>query len=129
MYTDDYDPTPLDDELEEEAILDAILLAADGADSSGVFVINPSGLKRFQQAGKIARAITAGTRAKAICKQQSSDLFVSCGTISIIGEKIEIGNPLLFAALGKLSSTMEMYSKTNGEVQINYTFEDITKEI
>lgn len=51
--------------------------------------------------------------------------FKSMAYISIVGRDIVIKNPAVFAELSKFASNIEMYPRTDGNTQINFTYNEI----
>ena len=55
--------------------------------------------------------------------------YKNMGSVSIIGKTILFNNPIKFVELARLADNLEIYSKTNGEIQINFTFYGLSEPI
>lgn len=55
--------------------------------------------------------------------------FNSMGYVSVIGKKIVFRKPEWFMKAVELSNNFEVYPKTNGTVQMNFTFHGLTTPI
>jgi len=96
-------------------------------DESRTSIINPARLKEIQISYSILKRIAKSKGVRIKC--DLFEPFNSVGCISVIGEDIIINQPKWFNYVSNLASNIEVYPKTNGTVQINFTFHGLTKPI
>ncbi len=115
-----------DDEMRE--MLDGIILAEQvKAEEMCKEIIDPNKLRAVAYTYKLMRYLTKGTKAKV--KYELHEPFMSMGTVSVVGASITITKSKLFVKAAELASNFEVYPKTNGTVQMNFTFHGLTKPI
>lgn len=51
---------------------------------------------------------------------------LSIGYVSITGKNIRFSRPRYFEAAAKIASNVEIYPKTDGTIQVNFTFHNVT---
>lgn len=128
--------TPLDFDKdfdsEEEAIasLDEMMMKiADdiSSDETGTSVIVPERVKQIETAYKSLRLIAEGKNVDVTYEMNAP--YTSMGSVSVTGREIIITNPALFARVAEMASNFEIYPKTNGTVQMNFTFHNITRKV
>jgi len=57
--------------------------------------------------------------------------FKSMGSVSVVGKNIIFNNPEIFTAASRLASNVDIFPKTDGNIQVDFTFHgliQLTKE-
>lgn len=113
------------EEVEEmyEALAD-ILTEDIEADELRTSVINPVKLKQIQFTYNALRFMTKGSGAKVSYKLHEP--YNSVGYVSVVGKNISFLYPEWMAKISELASNVEIYPKTNGTVQMNFAFHELT---
>lgn len=93
---------------------------------SGISVIIPEEVKLVGTAYKALRRIVKG-KDIAITYELNTP-FASMGAVSIVGKEVIVANPVLFAKTAEMASNFEVYPKTNGTVQMNFTFHNLARK-
>ena len=96
-------------------------------DETGTFVPNLRKIKDIESLCQIIKKITKGNGVKVTYSLHEP--FASMGSITVIGKEIKITYPKLFALAIRVSSNFEIYPKTDGTVQMNFTFHDIARKV
>lgn len=55
--------------------------------------------------------------------------YRTCGSVTIIGKNISIISPELFTKCARYASNIEIYTKTNGDTQIDFGFNNLTRTV
>lgn len=119
-----------DSEEEAMASVDEIMMeiANDiSGDEVGTSVIIPERAKQIETAYKSLLLIAKGKNVDVTYEMNAP--YTSMGSVSITGREIIITNPVLFAKVAEMASNFEIYPKTNGMVQMNFTFHNITRKV
>lgn len=119
-----------DSEEEAMASVDEIMMeiANDiSGDEAGTSVIIPERAKQIETAYKSLLLIAKGKNVDVTYEMNAP--YTSVGSVSITGREIIITNPVLFAKVAEMASNFEIYPKTNGTVQMNFTFHNITRKV
>lgn len=119
-----------DSEEEAMASVDEIMMeiANDiSGDEAGTSVIIPERAKQIETAYKSLLLIAKGKNVDVTYEMNAP--YTSMGSVSITGREIIITNPVLFAKVAEMASNFEIYPKTNGTVQMNFTFHNITRKV
>lgn len=119
-----------DSEEEAMASVDKIMMeiANDiSGDEAGTSVIIPERAKQIETAYKSLLLIAKGKNVDVTYEMNAP--YTSMGSVSITGREIIITNPVLFAKVAEMASNFEIYPKTNGTVQMNFTFHNITRKV
>lgn len=90
-------------------------------------IIVPKRIAQLLLAYKTLKKVTNGTNAKVTYTLHEP--YKSMGSISVIGNNLEVINIELFKKAVELSSNIEVYSRTDGSFQMNFTFHGLTKPI
>lgn len=96
-------------------------------DEQRTSIINPIKLQQIQFAYKTLRYMIRGSGAKVTYKLHEP--FNSVGYVSIAGKMINIKRPEWFVKVAEYASNFEVYPKTDGTIQANFTFLGLTKPI
>ena len=117
-----------DEEVNE--MIDSIVVTLNDAineDETGVSVLDANKLRQLQFTYLALRYMSKGSRARVT--YTLNEPYTSVGYVSITGRNIQLKHPEWFAKIADYASNMEVYPKTNGTVQINFTFHGLTKRI
>ena len=87
-------------------------------------VINIENVKNIAKAYDIVKQLTKGTNVKV--EYRINEPVRSMGYVSIIGKNIPI-NVDLFMQVTKLASNFNVYVKTNGTIEMDFTFHGLVK--
>ena len=68
--------------------------------------------------------LTKGTNAKVT--YALNEPYKSMGSVSIVGKELTFSNPKWFMIAVRLASNFNVYPKTNGTVQMDFTFHGLT---
>lgn len=111
---------------EEEilAVLDGIISNISNRGGSEPETMNKKSEEQIKAACDVMRQIVKGKNVRVSYELNSP--YNGMGFISIIGKKIDVVNPLLLSKIMEISSNMEVYPKTNGDIQMNFTFYNLT---
>ena len=94
-------------------------------ETTGKFVQIPDKINLVDSCELIlSRSVEGATITKRI-----GDSFPSMGCIELVGKKIVIKNVEYFAAVSKAASNINIYSLTNGDTKIDFTFHGIAKKL
>lgn len=117
-----------DDEVQE--MLDGVVLALGEqvkVEEMRTAVINPYKMQAVAYTYKLMRYLTKGTKAKV--KYELHKPYTSMGVVTVVGSPITITNSKWFVKAVEFASNFEVYPKTDGTVQMNFTFHGLTKPI
>lgn len=90
-------------------------------------VINPERIQQLLYTYKIVKYLTKGTKAKV--SYTLHEPYKSMGYVSVTGSSIQFGNTEWFLKAVELASNFEVFPKTDGTVEMNFTFHGLTKMI
>lgn len=126
----DFDTEFMTDE-EVEEMLDGFIFEVLGnkieADENRTAIVNPHRAQQVLCTYEILKRLTRGTNAKVI--YDLYEPYKSMGVVSVIGSNLIFGNTEWFTKAMKLASNFEVYPKTDGTVQIDFTFHGLTVAI
>ena len=88
-------------------------------------VINIENVKNIVKAYDIVKQLTKGANVKV--EYHINEPVRSMGYVSIIGKNIPINNVDLFMQVTKLASNFNVYVKTNGTIEMDFTFHGLVK--
>lgn len=110
---------------EDEKLLKALaeLIKASG---EGEREVVPEQLERVELVRDAMRC-SVDKRSKIEC--EIDELFPGVADITIIGKPIGIVNPDMFAKAIRIADNFEVYPKTNGSVQMNLAFYNVTRRV
>lgn len=119
-------------ESEEEAMasVDEVIMeiANDvSKDEAGTSVIIPERVKQVETAYKTLRLIAKGKNVDVT--YELNEPYTSMGSVTVVGKEVIITNPVLLAKVASMASNFEVYPKTNGTVQMNFTFHNLTRKV
>lgn len=119
-------------ESEEEAMasVDEVIMeiANDvSKDEDGTSVIIPERVEYVETAYKALRFIAKGKNVDVT--YELNEPYTSMGSVTVVGKEVIITNPVLFAKVASMASNFEVYPKTNGTVQMNFTFHNLTRKV
>ena len=114
-----------DSEVEEmlESLTDLIGEQAENEDNR-TSIINPRKVQAVLYTYKVLKYLTKGTNAKVT--YALNEPYKSMGSVSIVGKELTFSNPKWFMVAVKLASNFNVYPKTNGTVQMDFTFHGLT---
>ena len=115
---------------EVEAMLDAIVVATGSraaTDDSRTAIVNPERIRQVLYTYKVLKYMTRGTKAKVSYKLHAP--YKSMGSVSVIGTDLTFSSPKWIMKAVELASNFEVYPKTDGTVQMNFTFHGLTMAI
>lgn len=118
--------TPFNNKKSKDEILKCIASAI-SAEESGVLVMRPDKVGMIATVYDAIKASTSGRGVKVSYELNAP--YTSMGSISVIGKEIKIVNTKLFTMAVGLASNFEVYTKTNGKVQMDLTFHNITRKV
>jgi len=125
----DFDTDFMSDEEVEEMIDSIVVTVGESVkeDESRTSIINPIKLRQIEFTYKALRYMTNGSNAKVSYKLHEP--FNSVGFVSVVGEDISFNHPEWFLKIAEYASNIEVYPKTDGTVQMNFTFHGLTLPI
>ena len=115
---------------EVEAMLDTIVTTVGNEaviEDNRTAVINPYKIQQVLYTYKVLKYLTKGTDAKVSYELHSP--FKSMGSVTITGKNLIFRKSEWFMKAVELSANFEVYPKTNGTVEMNFTFHGLTKPI
>lgn len=95
-------------------------------DESVISVMNPKRLKQIEFVYKTMKYIVKGKELKV--SYELNQPYTSMGSVSIVGKEIRVTNPALFLRASGFASNLEIYPKTDGTVQMDFTFHNLTRK-
>lgn len=113
---------------DEDKELDDFILALGKAvqvSESKPAVVNIENVKNIVKAYDIVKQLTKGANVKV--EYHINEPVRSMGYVSIIGKNIPINNVDLFMRVTKLASNFNVYVKTNGTIEMDFTFHGLVK--
>lgn len=110
----------------EEMLESLTLLIAEQADTDDnrTSVVNINRIKSVLYTYKVMSYLTKGISAKVTYKL--NEPYKSMGSVSVVGKNLMFENPKWFMAAVKLASNFNVYPKSNGTVQMDFTFHGLT---
>ena len=97
------------------------------ADDSQTAIINPYRIQQVLYTYKVLKYLTKGTKAKVSYELHAP--YKSMGSVSIVGSDLLFRNTEWFMKAVELASNFEVYPKTDGTVQMDFTFHGLTRAI
>lgn len=115
---------------EVEAMLDSLLentaTQIEEEDNKSC-IIRPDKVKAVLFTYKLLKYLTKNSNAKVT--YVLNEPYRSTGCVSVCGKELSFNNPEWFMAAIRLSSNFNTYVKTNGTVQMDFTFHGLTKTL
>lgn len=122
--------TDFSNDAEVEEMLDG-LISAVGAQAKyedmETQMINPYRIQEILYTYKVLKYLTRGSKAKVTYELHKP--YKSMGYVSVSDKNLSFKNMKWFLKAVELSSNFEVYPKTNGTIQMNFTFHGLTKII
>lgn len=114
-----------DSEVEEmlESLTDLIGEQAENEDNK-TSILNPKKVQAVLYTYRVLKYLTKGTNAKVT--YALNEPYKSMGSVSIVGKELTFSNSKWFMIAVKLASNFNVYPKTNGTVQMDFTFHGLT---
>lgn len=116
---------------EVEQMLDSIVTSVGDVasdDNSGTSVVNIYKMQQVLYVYKVMKYLAKGQKGvKVDCELYTP--YNSMGYVSVVGKKLVFRKPEWFMKAVELSNNFEVYPKTNGTVQMNFTFHGLTTPI
>lgn len=112
---------------EVEAMLDSLLMSTAEqieAEENRDCIIRPDKLKAVLYTYKLLKYLTKNSNAKVT--YALNEPYRSMGSVSVCGKELSFDKPEWFMAAVRLSSNFNTYMKTNGTVQMDFTFHGLT---
>ena len=81
--------------------------------------------KIVQSAHDLAAQIVSGEGAM-IQKEMRERSGCKSGCVRLIGKELVVRRPDLFVEIGKIATFFEVYSRSDGNIQIDFTFNKLT---
>ncbi len=97
------------------------------ADDSKTAIINPYRIQQLLYTYKVLKYLTKGTKAKV--SYTLHEPYKSMGYVSIVGSNLQFGNTGWFLKAVELASNFEVFPKTDGTVEMNFTFHGLTRTL
>ncbi|MBP5462707.1 MAG: hypothetical protein J6Y20_11390 [Lachnospiraceae bacterium] len=117
-----------DEEVEQE--IDSVIAAIGAkveADENRTSIINPRKIQQGAFCYKTLRYMLKGTGATVA--YHLHEPYTSMGCVSVVGKDISFRNPRWLIKMTEYASNVEVYPKTDGTVQMNFTFHGLTVPI
>lgn len=117
-----------DDDVEQ--MLDSLVTTVSNEamiDDSRTSIINPFKIQQVLYTYKVLKYLTKGTKAQV--SYQLHEPYRSMGSVQIVGKELIFRKPEWFMKAVTLANNFEVYPKTDGTVQMNFTFHGLTKPI
>lgn len=130
MNRDELFNTEFADDAEVEDMLNNLVSAIGfkaEAEDMETQMINPYRIQEILYTYKVLKYLTKGSKAKVTYDLHKP--YKSMGYVSIESENLLFKNMKWFLKAVEMSSNFEVYPKTNGRVQMNFTFHGLTKII
>lgn len=83
-------------------------------------IVNSDKIRVVLYTYKVLKYLTKGTEAKVSVKL--NEPFVSMGSVSVVAKDLKFTKPEWLIAAVRLASNFNVYPKTNGTVQMDFTF-------
>lgn len=118
-----------DDEVEQ--MLDSLVTTVGEAvaiDDSKTSIINPFKIQQVLYTYKVLKYLTKGIKGAKV-SYELHEPYISMGSVSVTGKDLLFRKPEWFMKAVELASNFEVYPKTDGTVQMNFTFHGLTKPI
>lgn len=114
-----------DEDVEEmlDNLTDLIGEQAEAEDNKNA-MINPMKIKAVMYTYNVLKYMTKAMEAKVTYKL--NEPYKSMGSVSVVGKDLMFGNPQWLLIASKLSSSFNVYPKTDGTIQMDFTFHGLT---
>lgn len=118
-----------DDEVEQ--MLDSLVttVAEEAmADDNKTSIINPYKIQQVLYTYKVLKYLVKGIKGAKV-DYELHEPYRSMGSVSVVGKDLIFRKPEWFMKAVELANNFEVYPKTNGTVQMNFTFHGLTKPL
>lgn len=114
-----------DEEVDEmlESLTDLIDEQAEN-EGSRTSITDPKKAQVVLYTYKVLKYLTKGTKAKVT--YALNEPYKSMGSVSVAGKELTFSDSKLFMVAVKLADNFNVYPKTNGTVQMDFTFHGLT---
>lgn len=118
-----------DEEIEEmlNAEIDAIAESAE-VENNKTGIVNPDRIQQVLYTYKVAKLLTKGVKGAKV-SYKLYEPYKSMGVVSVSGKNLIFKKSNWFIKAVELADNFEVYPKTDGTVQMNFTFHGLTKTI
>lgn len=118
------------DEEVDEALDALITTVAEGLveQDSKTAVINPYKIQQVLYTYKVLKYLVKGTKGASV-SYELHEPFKSMGSVSVVGKNLVFRKPEWFMKAVELADNFEVYPKTDGTLQMDFTFHGLTKPI
>jgi len=116
---------------EVEQMLDSIVASVGESaemDDRRTSIVNPYKLQQVLYTYKVLKYLTKGTKGTKV-SYELYEPYRSMGSVSVVGKNLMFRKPEWFMKAVELANNFEAYPKTNGTVQMNFTFHGLTSPI
>ena len=113
-----------------EQMLDSLVTTVSNdiaVDDSKTSIINPFKIQQVLYTYKVLKYLVKGTKAKVTYVLHEP--YRSMGSVQVVGKDLMFRKPEWFMKAVELANNFEVYPKTDGTVQMNFTFHGLTKPI
>ena len=118
-----------DDEVEQ--MLDSIVTTVAEevvVDNSKTSIINPYKIQQVLYTYKVLKYLLKETKGTNV-SYELHEPFRSMGSVSVVGKNLVFRKPEWFMKAVELANNFEVYPRTDGTVQMNFTFHGLTRPI
>lgn len=116
---------------EVEQMLDSLVTTVAeeaAADDSKTAIINPYKIQQVLYTYKVLKYLVKGIKGAKV-DYELHEPYRSMGSVSVVGKDLIFRKPEWFMKAVELANNFEVYPKTNGTVQMNFTFHGLTKPL
>jgi len=90
-------------------------------------IVNPITMQHLLYTYKILKYLTKGAGTKVT--YELHEPYKSMGSVTVCGKNITFAKPEWFMKAVELAANFEVYPKTDGTVEMNFTFHGLTKPV
>lgn len=94
-------------------------------DRNQISIINPTEVKNVRSVCDMIKRAVQSDNVKVTSDVKINEPNFTRGYVSISGKNIRFLKPHYFEEAAKIASNVEIYPKTDGTIQINFTFNDV----
>lgn len=116
---------------EVEQMIDYIIAEAvkgNSSDENDISIINPNKINQVLYTYKVLKYLFRGIKGVKV-DYDLHEPYLSMGSVSVIGKNLLCKKPEWFMKAVEFSDNFEVYPKTDGTVQMDFTFHGLTKSI
>lgn len=125
-----FDTEFLSDE-EVESMLNSIVSTVGeiaNTDNEKTSIVNPYKIEHVMYTYKVMKYLTRHLKGIGVSYELYKP-YNSMGSVSVVGKNLEFNRPDWFMKAVELSNNFEVYARTDGTVQMNFTFHGLTMPI